>query len=143
MPKKTKKKPERSKRILAFLDDIDWMFQLNNWDKSVILKERDEDGKAAEILTDESYQHVTVSVYPCFFEHKLEEQRKFLLHELIHTILAKQKLQAYHLLDGRLVTKDALNEANERATSQLENILDRLLTGRLSYAKKAYEKYLK
>jgi len=135
-----------TKRITNFLDGIEWLFQIQNFERKVILKDNDcgEDGEhtCAEIYFGERYQTIEISIYPCFFKEKLEDQRKILLHELIHTITLPLKTATYGLLDGKFITKDEVDKLNEIETSKIENILDALLKGTKHYAKDAYSKYL-
>jgi hypothetical protein len=136
-----------TKRITDFLDAIDWLFQVQNFERELIIKDRgcedEENSTAADISFNERYQMMTISIYPCFFKETLERQRKMLLHELIHTITLPLKTATYGLLDGKFITKDEVDKLNERETSQFENILDALLQGKKHYAKDAYNNYLK
>lgn len=140
---KKKQKDIAIKRIQKLLESLDWMFQINNLQRDMVLKEKDEENKAAEVVYDESYQNITINIYPCFFEHDLKNQRKMILHELCHTITLPSKLALHDFLDGKLVTPDAIYRINEKATSKIENLLDSLLRGKLQYASKAYKEYLK
>lgn len=134
---------KESKRVQDFLESIDWFFALNNFDREIVIKEQDTDNIAAEFSFREEYQSVTVKIYPCFWTHSLADQRKMLLHELCHSITLPSKAVAYGLLDGKLTTFDRIKDINEEATSKIENMLDSLLRGRKTYAKKAYKDYLK
>jgi hypothetical protein len=129
------------------MNAIDWMFQINGYDKDIVMKDCDEsngEGRhLAEIRTEVDYQKVTVTIWPLFKTFSLEAQRKILLHELCHVINADSRRAKIESLDGKLTHEQRCKEINEEATSKIENILDRLLTGNLKYAKKAYEDYLK
>jgi len=133
---------KEKQRIINFLNSIDWMFQTNNFDKELIWQKEDKDNIQAEIIIIEKYQKLEVYIYPRFFKEKLESQRKILLHELCHILTDKQKSCSWDLLSGKLKTFDEIKHINEQSTSQIENILDGLLQGRLTYAKKAFNKYL-
>ena len=140
---------KNKKRVGDLLLGMDWMFNTNQMDRSVIyVKDNPEpnefgDSVCAEIFYDEKYQRVEIKIFPNFFEKSLENQRKMLLHELCHTLTLPAKLESRKLLDGRLITADTIHDTNERFTSKIENILDDLLKGNLHYAKKAYKNYLK
>ena len=133
---------KQTKRIIKFLEEIDWLFNLNNFDRKITLKKEDDENKCGEIIYDEIYQTNTINLYPCFFKQKLEEQRKILLHELIHSITLPSKIAMTELLNGYLITPQRINSINEIETSKIENIIDGLLQNRLSYSKKAYKNYL-
>lgn len=130
------------KKIIELLEKFDWMFQTTYHDKKISIMKEDEDGKMAEIVYVQEYQQIEVRVYPLFFKHSKGEQRKALLHEMCHVINAPSKRISSELLEGKLITPEQIRMANEEATSKIENLLDRLLTGGLGYAKQAYKKYL-
>lgn len=131
-----------TKKIEQLLDQLQYVFQVQNYDKEIVILSKDNDAMA-EILFDEEYQRITIYIYPIFFKHKESEQRKALLHELCHTITIPQKRQFVNYIDGEnTVTKDTITQTMERATSQIENILDKLFQGKMDYAKKAYNNYL-
>ena len=138
---KTKKKNQ--KRIQDFLEKMDWLFCTNNFDRSIIWKEKDKDDMAAEITYDEKYQNLDIDIYPCFFTQTLKQQRKILLHELIHSITLPNKIALHDFLDGKFITPQEVVKINETETSKIENIFDGLLRGRLKYAVKAYKEYLR
>jgi hypothetical protein len=134
---------KKIKRIYNFLQQIDYLFSLNNFEKKVAEADKDEGGKMAEFHFEENYQRCTLIIFPRFFEESLEEQRKCLLHELCHSITIPSKSGMCELAEGKLVTPQQVDEINEKETSIIENILDRLLRDKLEYAKKAYGDYLK
>jgi len=133
------------KPIEELLEGLQWLFGIQNYDRSIVLKDKDEEREDeycyAEIYFGEKYQEIELTIYPHFFKKTIEEQRKIILHELCHSITIPNKDAGYKLLDGVLVTKRELDFINERETSQVENILDGLLRGRLKYALKAYQEY--
>lgn len=136
------KSKKQKKQILEFLEAMDWMFDLSNFDKTILFPEEDEGEKAAKFLLREDYQDVNITIYPRFFEEKKESQRKILLHELCHAITQESRTAMVNLSDGVLVTTSRISDINERETSRIENLLDALLQGRLKYARDAYAKYL-
>lgn len=142
-----KKKRTTEQRVKQFLYEIDWMFQLNNFDKTVTIKEHDaeEDGcnKVAKIYYESKYQRVEVEIYPIFKTYSIDKQRKVLLHELCHVIAAESKRAMMGLLSGELTPENKVTEINETEVSKIENILDMLFRGKLQYAKQAYANYLK
>jgi hypothetical protein len=141
MPKK--KKINKKKRIKDFLEGIDWLFQVNNFEKDIIYKKEDKDDNAAMIFFDKEYQRIIVKIYPVFFKHRLKDQRKFLLHELCHYLRDDSFVAIEDLLKGKVLTSENARRINESETSVITNILDGLLQGRLKYARDAYQKYLK
>jgi hypothetical protein len=131
-------------RVIKFLEDIEWLFAIQNFDRQLTFKKTEDGEKAAEITFDERYQNIKVKIFPCFWEEKVEDQRKILLHELCHSITLPSKTMFYHFLDGEeTFTKTQADEINEKATSKIENILDGLLRGRMAYARRAYADYVK
>jgi hypothetical protein len=149
--KKRIPKPENTvlfKRVKRFLDAIDWMFGINGYTKSVLIKEKNVEvaegnKKVAEIFCDREYQDVEVRIFPVFKTYSLDRQRKILLHELCHSITVESRAAMTGALDGKLTHQNQINYINEEETSKIENIIDRLLRGNLQYAKKAYREYLK
>lgn len=150
MAKKIKrvKRVSKKDRVLRFLEEMEWMFGINTHDRVVAFREKDcenDDGAdiAAEIHYNQEYQNVKITIYPCFLEHTLEEQRKMLLHELCHVITLPSKTASHSLHAGNMVTTDEIRRINEEATSKIENMLHQLLKGNLKYAKTGYNNYLK
>lgn len=139
-----KNKLEKKKlRIIKFLEDMQWLFQVQNYERKLNIKKEDEDDKSAEITFNEDYQRITIKIFPCFFEQTLEEQRKALLHEFCHTITIPMNKLLVEYIDGKSITQETARMVHERSTSQIENILDGLLRGRFSYARKAYKDFIK
>ena len=134
---------KKTKKIVDLLDELQWLFHLNNYDRQLNLEHKDEDNKGAQITFEEEYQRITLDIYPCFFKETPEEQRKMILHELCHTITIPLKVLANDLADGVLVTRQQIKEESERSTSKIENILNGLLQDRLVYAKQGYKNYIK
>lgn len=139
---------QNKKKVLKLLEQLDWMFGVQNFDRSIRFEEEDELGYgerkiACCIEIREMYQEMTITLFPHFFEHDMDDQRKILLHDFCHLITNKMKLIAYDLLDGKLHTPAEIHEAKEKATSQIENLLHKLLCGGMRYAKEAYREYMK
>ena len=104
--------------------------------------EKDEDNRMCEIKMEEDYQRLGLTIYPIFFNHSAEEQRKALLHEMCHTFTIPLSMLNKEILEGTFHSRNEMDFAHERACSKIENVLDALLQGRLRYASKAYKKYL-
>lgn len=140
-----KHEPKKSEavKITNFLESMDWMFSTQYYEKNIILKKRKSGRAVLRIVYIVEYQQITIEIYPGFWELSLKEQRKALLHEMCHTITIPSKMAACDLLDGVFVPKERIVDINEEATSRIENILDRLLSNGLDYAKQAYADYLK
>lgn len=138
---------QNKKKVMSLLEQLDWMFSVQNFDRSVIFSKDDEylddTPVHCRITYEEDYQRVAIEIFPTFFKMPLDEQRKTILHELIHTITIPLNKIAFALHAGNLYTPYQIKQSHERATSRMENIVDKLLRGNMKYAKKAYEDYLK
>lgn len=130
------------KRLRALMEQLDYLFSVNNFDRHLIYKKEDNGDVAADISIEIPYQRITISIYPCFWTHTKEEQREFILHEYCHTISRPLNDIACDLLDGKLITKDQRKDAWEEVTSRTAQLLDAQLRGRNKYARIAYAKYL-
>ena len=142
-----KKVPKQNKkRITDFFEKIDWMCELNNFERNIeIIKNQPKEHPqlAAEIIPDMTYREITIELYPQFFKLSLDLQRKALLHELVHTLLQNTKSFAMDLIAGSAHSEADIKNENEIAVSKITHLLDCLLLGQLRYARKAYKEYLK
>lgn len=134
-------------RAKRFVEEFRWMFDVSMYEiqfyKKIADEERGEVVTSASIEVDERYQTIDINLYPIFFTKNLDIQRKILLHEMCHILNTPLQSAAESLLAGKLITDDMISEASEKATSRMENIIDALLKGNLTYAKNAYKDYLK
>lgn len=131
------------KRVVKFLEDMQWLFQVQNYERKLSIMKEDLDDKCAEVIFNEDYQRIQIKLFPCFFEQTLEEQRKALLHEFCHTITIPMNKLTIDFMSGKAVTEETVRTVHERSTSQIENIVDGLLRLRFAYARKGYNHYLK
>jgi len=135
------------KRIVEFLDAVDWAFGLNIFKRTITLEENDHIKEERLLLIQvkirKDYQDIEFIIFPIFFQEDLQDQRKILLHELCHSITLPSKQAMSDLHEGKLITPETIRKINETETSKIENILDRLLDNELLYFKKAYKNYLK
>lgn len=139
------KKPSRNKvkkAVKKFIESMVWMFDYQNFDRTILFREKDEDNLAAGVTIDKEYQRVTIFIYPCFFDNTIDSQRQYLLHEFCHTYTDILKKKASNLLNGKLETEESIRFSNEEATSRITNTLDALLQGKLGYARKAYAQFI-
>lgn len=133
-----------TRRLEALCEDLSWFFDMRN--KEELHRFHDDPAPdshdcAADVTLDERYQRLTINFYPRFWELSLEQQRKALLHEYTHTIIAPVQEIAQSLREGHLVTDVQLTEAVERVTSSIENRLDGLLQGRYRFLREGYANY--
>ena len=138
-------KKHNIKRITDFLEKIDWMFEINNFERTIKIidtQPEEQPNLAAEVLPDMTYRELTIKLYPRFWEISLDLQRKALLHELTHTLLQNTKMFAIDLLSGSFHSEADIKNENEIATTKITHIIDCLFLGNLRYAKKAYKKYV-
>jgi len=141
-----KNKKQTIKKITDFLEQIDWMFELNNFDcgiKVIDIQPGGESDLTAEVITDLVYREMTIKLYPHFWEISLDLQRKALLHELTHTLLQNTKMIAMDLISGKAHNEEEVKKENEIVVSKVTHLLDCLMLGRLKYARRAYKNYLK
>ena len=141
-----KKEPikKTKQRIDKFISQLEYMSSVQNYDKSVIYMESDNDGTAASVCIDEKYQRIDLRIYPCFFTNSLQNQREYLVHEFVHVLLLPLQDAVYDLQEGKLVTKRESDKALEKSTSAVTEILVRLLMkNKLEYLKKAFADYIK
>lgn len=132
-----------NKKISDFLKDMQYMFGLQNYDRSFVYEKQDYKERAAQVEVYEDYQRIKIYIYPVFFKHTLEEQRMFLLHELTHYLTDSINEVAYNLANGRFKTDDDRKDACEKSTSMVVNILDKFLASNMDEYKKYYNNYLK
>lgn len=130
------------KRVFDLLEQLEYLFMVNGYSRSVSFKKTDVGVTAADVSIDRSYQRIHISIYPIFWEEDLQDQRKALLHEFCHTVTVPVQEVGEDLLKGKLRTSDELQKAVEETTSRVENLLDAQLRGRNRYARIAYKKYI-
>ena len=133
------------KRIKRFLDSIEWMFELNNFERTIVDKEHQPEESpnlSAEITIETTYREIIINLYPHFWELSQDLQRFALLHELVHTLLVDSKLLATDLIEGRFHSNEEIKTVNEQTTTKITHLLDYLFRNKLKYAKKAYKDYL-
>lgn len=141
-PKHPTKREE--KRLMSFTDQMEFLFAVNNYDRSFTYKQKDDkEWVAVEIEINVPYQRINTAIYPIFWTYSLKEQRKILLHEFCHIIIQPVQAVAADLFEGKFRTEEERKNAIEQSTSRVTQLLDSLLQGKNKYAAKAYEKYLK
>lgn len=131
--------------IQEFLSELDSLFGIQNYTRRVIFQrdeKSDNSRTLAEILVDHTYQQVSISVYDRFFLEDTDAQIRCLIHELCHSVVWELAGLSTDLLDGKLVTADAIKNEDESATSQIQNIIFNLITDHKRYWK-IYESYTK
>lgn len=142
---KTKPTKKDENRVLAILEQLDWMFGTQNYERILVFRkeaEKDNDNCAAQITRFEDYYRLKIEIFPCFWEETLEDQRMMLLHEFCHTLIGPMVDLVDSARKGILITEEQTRHLNERTTSQMTSILDALLRGRKTFMKNAYKAYL-
>lgn len=130
-----------TKKIQNFLNEIGFMFEINNWKANLILSHNKE-GKYAEITVHRKYREIDLRLFDEFFGLGRREKADVLIHELCHVYTIPQKLIAASLLEGSLHTNEQIAEVNEEETSVFARIISRLLMGELMYARNAYRDFV-
>lgn len=131
-------------RLMALTDQLEYLFAVNNYDRSFVWKQQDTpELVGADVTISIPYQRITICVYPVFWTHTLREQREMILHEFCHTIIQPIQNVATDLFEGKFRTEKERIDAVEHATSRVAQLLDAQLRGKNRYARIAYEKYLK
>ena len=139
-------KKHNTKRIIELLEQTDWMFETNNFERHLVDVEVQPEGQeelTALVIPSLNYKELTIKLYPYFWELSLEKQREALLHEMVHVITHESKMIASNLLEGEFHTLKEIKDINEKETSAITHLLDSLLRGYIKYAKRAYKDYLK
>ncbi len=134
---------KQKKRVDDLLEQFDWFFGVQNYDRAIIYKEEADGEACCAIERSEDYHRLTLKIYPIFWEEKIEDQRQYLLHEFCHCITGPLIDLLDEQRNGKLVSQEQTRHANERATSSMEHMVDALLRGKKTFMKKAYSDYLK
>lgn len=141
MKKHPTKKEE--KRIQSFLKDFEYAFGLQNYDRTISFPKENYKDNAARVEIQEDYQRIQIYIYPSFFDVDQTMQREYLLHEFCHYLTDPICTVAWNLSNGKFVTDEIRRMENEKSTSRTTNLIDKLLTDKMQFAKKAYKQYLK
>lgn len=125
------------------------MFEVNNFHREIKFQNKNDSEDEAEqsaldIKIDREYRRLTIKVYPAFFENSPERQANYIVHELCHVVIGKvTELSRNILIKEQFVTWREVKEANEHVTQQVTDIVTQLMSGNLTYAKKAYKNYIR
>lgn len=140
--KKAKFSPDEM-RVNDLLTDLMWLFSMQTYERTITFVKSDaKEVLYASVQLDQKYRRITIKIYPAFFKQPRKEQRETLCHELSHTLLWDQNMQAVDLLNGKLHTSDQIEHVNENTTSHISIILDLLLGGGGQFYLNAYKKYV-
>lgn len=136
------------KNIIDFLEEIGWLFEINNYQKFIVFKKEDfeEEDKykyLADIEVRNDYKDMLINIYPKFLKENKEQQCRTLIHELSHTFTHESKTNAINLLNGKLVIEDKIRYDNERLTETISDLIFNLAQGNRKYVNGAIKKYLK
>lgn len=142
-----KLKPKEEK-ICKFIDDIMWLFEIQNYTKTIKFPSKDEehgDNKctAADIVFDSIYRTVVIRIFPVFWEWSKENQAKAIIHELCHCRTGDLADCADNLLNWTLVTSEEVRHAKENTTEYMAQIFFELAIGNKKYFSEAIKEYLK
>lgn len=128
---------------MDFLSDMQYLFALQNYDRTVVFKTEPNEDKAASVYVEEDYQRIKISIYPCFWGNSLKNQAEYLLHEFCHYLVLPIDMVAYNALTGKMESSEHRRVALEKSVSSIANIIDSFLTGHKSLEMKIYQKYFK
>jgi hypothetical protein len=98
-------------------------FQLGNLEWEVIYSKKDKDNTEAEIIADDKYQRITLTIYPRTLKMSKEYIKGVLIHEFCHIITQGQLDLLRDFYTGKHVTQDSIETANEKSTCLIANIL--------------------
>lgn len=115
------------KKVLLILKKLKHELLLDAWTILLVPSEeskQDGDGTVlAEVATDANYHQARITLYKDFW--KEESYESVLRHELVHCISSRLLKIAISLYEGKLVTPDAITDADEELVSHIEAILGR------------------
>lgn len=125
---KSKVKPNDTihKNIESFINKLSVLFGVSGYVIKVLIKDDTQDSPYADIISDDEYQTLYINVYKTLLNESDDEIKKTLLHELCHTVTYNQMAISFDLLNGKLHTKQETKIESEKATSKIENLIDRL-----------------
>lgn len=141
--KATKKQKDRVKALASVFDGF---FSIKSFERSFVWMNEDNgdgSGVAADISIDFEYQRVTIRVYPAFWKEDIDIQRKMILHEFCHILVARLQHLTEDLLAGKLRTEDEKKKVVEECTSRITHLLEMMMSGYWRDVPKAYAAYLK
>lgn len=75
---------KQRKRLIQLLDDLMWLFSVQNMERAVSFKETQKGIRLAEVEIEENYQRLTIDIYPLFWDSSLKDQRKTIITEFVH-----------------------------------------------------------
>lgn len=126
---------------MGFVSDMQYLFALQNYDRSVEFSKKSKESLAASVAIEEDYQRIKITIFPCFWENSLKNQAEYLLHEFCHYLVLPIDTIAYNTMIGKVETAEHRRVALEKSTSSIANILDSILCGKHSLEMKIYQKY--
>ena len=83
----------------------------------------DKENIAAKITPDPNYKCADLEVYPHFFKLDVDHKRLVATHEILHCVMSPLRVLVDMLLDGVLVTRREVIDAEESIVSHLSNVL--------------------
>lgn len=143
------KKPtsKDKKQLVELMENLDFLFGINAKSRSMVYMKEDrvedtlERQPALDVAIEEDYNRVRIRIYPCFWEHTKDEQRKMVVHEYCHVLVSPLHQIAQNLLDGKLETTEHKRVAWEKSVTSIDYIINNFLSGEYQWAKKSYQKY--
>lgn len=127
-------------KVKQFIKDFTGFFGLSHFTIDIDFPAQ-KDNLLADIDTETRYQRIQLNVYKRLFKDAPAEQRKTLIHELIHTVLHDLEMCAWDLRNDKAVSKSHIEHTVEATTSKLENMFDILLKDGAEQ-RKTYRKYV-
>lgn len=136
MKNKNKKEEARRRKFVEnCVEHLRKNMFMEDWDFRYEQAEEDSKGPdadstvAASINTSYMYKSACITIYPFFWSKHLddEDRAKTLVHELLHCLVDEITELARNSMSGKSVTREQLQIANERTTTNLTAIVHRLL----------------
>jgi len=111
------------RRVKRWITQWQKTLNLHDWDIYVVFEKDDKDTTAANTIREFNYLRATITIFHCFFEDKLEDQWKHIVHEMIHVMLASYDQALIGARDGRAIPQWDVDRIRETTTVRFTSLL--------------------